>query len=629
MYERPELPSHGYSFPVAHNVGMNIEQKAVGKVNDAILDCDHLEPYIASIDRVPLTDGHIDIHSSEEHTKTTFIGRVSVQVKGKTVKNLDLYNKTFPVERADLEGYHKDGGVLYFVVFMGVRGQSPKVHYKVLTPYGIDELLRSMKPGQKTKTITLRKLPADPDRIEKILNVALRAKREVPGSQLDAGLLERITELKLHTDGNIPFDEPVTLDRANQDFTLEFRTAGGMTGNLDGQFELVPEPYIKRQVNVPVTCGDYTFETPSRRRVSKELTELELSPGLKLTVPETGEREAVGSVSFTTQRYLENRYKDLGFFMECTSGREILFGETPTKIQINQPLDDQAELESHFRFLTELRELIIGIHGNPELIDLDALDQRRTQQLERLKPMIMEGLEEKQDFDRPMRLRQPVGEWNIELIFLEGKEQGEWRCVDLFSKELHPCFFKHDLEAPEDEPVAVRVTPYDILDTEELGKCLNLNLELIVGAYDPFAIYPESRSEANLTVLKLIHAADKYECRKSEFLDAATRLNEWLIENEGEEPLHLINQLQLKYRILDLDEEDRKKLRAIKREASRKTMSPTSTIEVACAILMQDFDEVLECFELLNDEAQESMKTWPIWNLVPAEHLESAPDKAR
>ncbi|ALD63110.1 hypothetical protein AFL94_03220 [Arthrobacter sp. LS16] len=274
MYERPELLSHGYSFPVAHNVGMNIEQKAVGKVNDAILDCDHLEPYIASIDRVPLTDGHIDIHSSEEHTKTTFIGRVSVQVKGKTVKNLDLYNKTFPVDRADLEGYHKDGGVLYFVVFMGVRGQSPKVHYKVLTPYGIDELLRSMKPAQKTKTITLRKLPADPDRIEKILNVALRAKREVPGSQLDAGLLERITELKLHTDGNIPFDEPVTLDRANQDFTLEFRTAGGMTGNLDGQFELVPEPYIKRQVNVPVTCGDYTFETPSRRRVSKELTEL-------------------------------------------------------------------------------------------------------------------------------------------------------------------------------------------------------------------------------------------------------------------------------------------------------------------------------------------------------------------
>ncbi len=604
---------------------MDIEQKAVGRVNEAILDCGHLKPYIASIDRVPLTDGHIDIHSSQDHTKATFVGRVNVQVKGQTVKNLDRYSKTFPVKRVDLEGYHKEGGVLYFVVFMGERGQSTKVHYKVLTPYGIDELIRNMKPAQKSKTISLRKLPADPGRVEKILNVALQAKREVPGSQLDAGLLERITTLKLHTDGNIPLDEPTILDRTNQDFTIEFRTAGGMIGALDGQFEFVPEEYIRRQVDIPVTCGNFTFETPFRRRINKYLTEVELSPGLKLTVPETENSEANGSVSFTTQRYLENRYKDLGFLLECAATGEILFGEAAAQIQVNQLLDDQEELESHFKFLTEFRELVVGVHGNPELVDLEALEQRRIQQLEHLKPMLLEGVERKQDFDRPMRLRQPIGEWNIELVFLEGKEPGEWRCVDLFSKELHPCFVKHDLDAPEDEPVAVRVTPYDILEIEELGKCLNLNLELIVEAYEPFAIYPPTRVEANHTVLKLIQCADKIESRKAEFLLAAAHLNNWLIENEGEEPQHLINELQLKYRTSQLDEEDMRKLRAVKREASRKTTALTSPIEVACAILMQDFEEAVECFELLDDKAQESMKTWPIWNLVPAELLESAP----
>jgi len=608
---------------------MDIEQKAVGRVNDAILDCDHLKPYIASIDRVPLTDGHIDIHSSKDHTKATFVGRVNVQVKGQTVKNLDRYSKTFPVKRVDLEGYHKEGGVLYFVVFMGERGQSPKVHYKVLTPYGIDELLRNMKPAQKSKTISLKKLPADPGRVEKILNVALQAKREVPGSQLDAGLLERITTLKLYTDGNIPFDEPTILDRTNQDFTIEFRTAGGMIGALDGQFEFVPEEYMRRQVEIPVTCGNFTFERPFRRRIDKYLTEVELSPGLKLVVPDTNESEAVGSVSFTTQRYLESRYKDLGFLMECAATGEIRFGKAVAQIQVNQFLDDHEELKSHFRFLTELRELVVGVHGNPELVELETLDQRRIQQLGHLKPMLLEEVERKQEFDRPMRLRQPLGEWNIELVFLEGKKPGEWRCVDLFSKELHPCFVKHDLDAPEDEPVAVRVTPYDILEVEELGKCLNLNLEHIVEAYEPFAIYPQSRAEANQTVLKLIHCADKHECRKSEFLDAAARLNEWLIENEGEEPLHLINQLQLKYRNSQLGEADVRKLRTIKREASRKTNAPASTIEVACAILMQDFDEALECFELLNDEEQENMPTWPIWNLMPAEDLESVPDIAQ
>lgn len=608
---------------MTHNVDMNIEQKAVGRVNDAILDCDHLAPYIASIDRVPLTDGHIDIHSSAEHTKATFVGRVNVQVKGKTVKNLDRYSKTYPVERADLEGYHKDGGVLYFVVFMGERGQSPKVHYKVLTPFGIDELLKNMKPAQKSKTISLKKLPAGSDRIEKILNVALQAKREVPGSQLDAALLEHITGMKLYTDGNIPFDEPMILDRTNQDFTIEFKTAGGMVGALDGQFEYVPEEYMRRQVDIPVTCGKFAFESPFQRRISKYLTEVELSPGLKLTVPDADESEAVGSVSFTTQRNLESRYKDLGFLLECAVTGEIRFGEAAAQIQVNQFLDDHEELESHFRFLTELRELVVGVHGNPDLVDLEALDQRRIQQLAHLKPMLLEGIERKQEFDRPMRLRQPLGEWNIELVFLEGKEPGKWRCVDLFSKELHPCFVKYDLDAPEDEPVAVRVTPYDILEVEELGKCLNLNLEHILEAYEPFAIYSPTRVEANHTVLKLIHAADKYESRKDEFLDAATRLNEWLVENEGEEPRHLINQLQLKYRTSQLDEADMRKIRAIKREASRNTAAPTSTIEVACAILMQDFDEARECFELLNDEEQENMSKWPIWKLMPAEDLDS------
>lgn len=599
--------------------------RAVNKVNAVILDCPHLAPYIDAQDRIPLTDGHIDIHSSDNHTNASFVGRVSVQVKGKEVRNLDRFDRVFDVKKSALDAYRTEGGVLYLVVFMGRGGGSPKVYYNVLTPYGIDEMLSEMKPGQKTKRISLRKLSSVPERIEAVLNVAFQARHEVSGSRIDPSVLDKITEFTLHTDGSINLDEPVVLNRQEQDFSVSFKTEAGMIGSLDGQLELVPEEYVRRRIDVLVSCGDFTFEKPFRRRVGKGLTELELSPGLKLVIPEAEDVEAKGSVSFKTQQYLEDRYRDLGFLLECADTGEIFFGEAPAKIRASQDPDDLGELRSHFNFLTKLRELIVGVHGNPELINLDELDQKRTQQLEQLKPMLLEGLERKQDIDRPLRLRQPIGDWNLELIFLTGKEPGYWRCVDLLSKELQPCFYKHDLEAPKDEPRAVRVTAYDILDTDELGKCLNLNLEKIVDAYEPFAIDPLSRSEANLTVLKLIQSADKYDIRRDEFLKAAERLNEWLIKLEGEKPLHLLNRFQIKHRTSELDADDKSTLRRIKREASRETSDPTSPVEIACAILLGDVEDSLECFQLLSDYAQSNMKSWPIWNLIPVENRDEEP----
>ncbi|MGP5704054.1 hypothetical protein, partial [Glutamicibacter arilaitensis] len=145
---------------------MNIELLAVNKVNDALLYCPHLEPAIDSLDRIAFTDGHIDLHSeTDQHTNQNFVGRVSVQVKGKTVSNLDSYKPTFSIETAALKAYAGTGGVLYFVVFMGKRGQSASAHYRILTPFFIEELLRGTKPKQKSKTVQLRKLPSRTEEI--------------------------------------------------------------------------------------------------------------------------------------------------------------------------------------------------------------------------------------------------------------------------------------------------------------------------------------------------------------------------------------------------------------------------------------------------------------------------------
>ena len=74
---------------------MNVELRAVTKIVDMISECSHLEPVIDSNDKTLLTDGHIDVHSSEVHSKETFEGRVVVQVKGRKPIGLESFRIHF------------------------------------------------------------------------------------------------------------------------------------------------------------------------------------------------------------------------------------------------------------------------------------------------------------------------------------------------------------------------------------------------------------------------------------------------------------------------------------------------------------------------------------------------------
>lgn len=129
---------------------MNIEQLAVNEVNRLLESCDHLEPLIDANDRTPLTDGHISLYSdtSDNHSKENFLGRVDVQVKGKTLKDPSRL-QTYPVDRADLEGYGKMTGVLFFVVAIRRSDKKKQAYYSILSPFTIANILTEMKPSQK------------------------------------------------------------------------------------------------------------------------------------------------------------------------------------------------------------------------------------------------------------------------------------------------------------------------------------------------------------------------------------------------------------------------------------------------------------------------------------------------
>lgn len=593
---------------------MNIELKAVTKVNDLLLKCDHLEPAIDSLDRIPLTDGHIDVHSTPgSHANATFVGRVNVQVKGKIVQNLDNYKSNYSIETSALRGFSATGGILYFVVFMGNRGQKRKVHYAVLTPFRIQTLLAGIKTGQKMKTVPLKRLPAAPNEIEAIVNLALRAQNEIPGSMIDRAVLDKISEFTLYTDGSIPLDAPVVFDRNLTDFSISYKTSENMIGWLDGTFEFIPVSYMGMVSDVPVSSGEFSFPKPLSKRLSRELWELQVSDGLRITIPDDP-AQATGTISLSMRPLLEDRYQDLGFFLSCMDTGKFHLGDRTAQNSFALPEDDQA-LRTHFETVRRLRELILHLHGDPSLVNLEMISDKQARQLSNIYDMMISGIEKRQPFTRTVRLKQSIGEWCFELLFVEGSENGNWKCLDLYSPDIKRQFIAWDAGHSPESSRYTRVTAYELMDSEELSSCLNLNLENIVEAYKHLSEYDDSKTQANLTVLNLIQAADLTSIRRDEFLRAAEALNSWLLEIEGDLPTHIINHAQIALRFRHLTEAEKTAVRRIKRMAAREEIIPAALNETACAVLLGDYEEISECLDRLNHEQLEVIRSWPIWHL--------------
>lgn len=134
---------------------VKIEQAAVNCITDAFYGSDRLTPYIPTNDKEPVWDGNIYISHGNHGTS-----RIPTQVKGKTVKSLPS-KPTYPVSVINLENYKRDGGVIYFVVFIIDNNRFP--YFKFLAPIDLKRYIKQAK-GKSKVSIPLEPLgPVESD----------------------------------------------------------------------------------------------------------------------------------------------------------------------------------------------------------------------------------------------------------------------------------------------------------------------------------------------------------------------------------------------------------------------------------------------------------------------------------
>lgn len=596
---------------------MNIEELAVHKVEGMLHVCQKTRSYIDKNDRTPFTDGHIDVYSSNSHIKENHLGRVAIQVKGRATekkREFPTYT-TYQVSCADLRGFLKTNGVLFFLVLIDKNDLGrKKVYYSLLNPFKINYTLGRVRSDQKSVAIRFKSFPHLERQIEPLLHLALRSQDERPNLGFDPSLFSKFCEIAVYTDGELDLSRPVKLEYTTIDYSIVLRTDGGMEIPIPGEMHILPADYISRPTDLEFRCGDHVFTNPTVRRISDEYLEFQLSEGLAIVVPDS-RSENGGKIHLSLQDSLSERFDDLGFFLACFSEGCYSVNEQCVKFDVATRSPDE-ELLSHYRYLSRLRALLLALDADPRLIVLSEITDIQSDQLSRLSDHILDN----EEISVPTvegRIVQPIGQWYLELVQFADAELGSTIVRSLFSRELS-YRFAASVERMGSEASVSLVTPYEIARGERFGQTANLNLERIVEWYADLSHEPGTFVYANHMVLDLISAADSIDVRRVEFLAAARTLNDWLLVEEGPQNHNVVNRWQIDFRAGILTDDQRSKIRSMRRGLVSDATPLADQLRFCCSVLLRDFEEA-ECdYHLLSEGSRKALRGWPIWNLYVA-----------
>ncbi|MER7523940.1 hypothetical protein ABTZ44_06430 [Microbacterium oxydans] len=586
----------------------DVELLAVAKITRLLGRCPRLAAQIASNDKTPFTDGHIDIYDGLGRSKDAWRGRVTVQVKGRTAKGS---LRAFPISRTDLRAFQQDSGVLYFVVTVHPKTLKETAYYAVLSPFGIEGLLEKTKASRASVSVPLTRLPSSPERIEPILALALKTKNQNASMGFDPALFEQMQTLTVHSATTLDFDSPVSLDPSRLDVAIEMTTAAGMSVPLSGRLEVFPQEYTQRPGTITIRCGGVTFDDYLVQRLDASTVELALAGGLKMML-RSDESGLSSSFTLTLAGSFADQMRATEFFSALKNSRTIEIGGRESEYEMGD-ISDDGSLERQLQFMRRLQKLFSHLDVDTTLIDFDQVTDAQRRDLMNIYRSLMQGEEPTNKNGETSRFIAAVGQWHLMFLLVPGSSEARWKLLDPFDPAA-PHMYRYS-DGDDSDQESVPVTVYDTVEDEYLGTVLNLRLGSIVDAYEALSDQPRTLQLANLRVVALIAAADRSDLRRTALLTAAMSLNDWLIEQGDDLERHLLNRYQIDWRTDSLSTEDRAAIRNMKRQMTRTGDDQSLEFEVACALLLDDIAEADHLTERLSPERRAVMEGWPIWRL--------------
>lgn len=584
-----------------------IETLAVNAVRDSIVVSDFLDQFIADNDKEPSWDGFVYIYKNKSKKKDNLKGRLAVQVKGTENNDFSKEEISFSVLVADLNNYLYDGGVVFFVVYIGYSGLAKQIYYAALPPIKIRVLL-SEAIGQKSKTIKLKKFPNDPNKKAMVfLNCWEDCQKQSSFSSAklfsleeleNQGVLEGIT-FSVSTVGNI---SPKTALSSNEVY---------LYANIKGSSIPQPLEAIPRNLTTSeerpaqIAVGERIFYDKVRICQNAHVTTTTFGESFSLSIRGDGSPAKVNYRNSTKIRTLS---VDLDFMLAYISQGAFQYNG------INFPFDkagtdlSKFSLEDEAKRLTYIKKIvqILDILGCKKDIDIKTLSTQDQRNIDYLVTAFIDkkevhGLKE----DLPGILSIIVGDLKF-LLFMqkvEGKK-GTYQIFDFFKTNF---VLVYENQSGEKRAIS----QYAILHANDFIQLDNICFDVLLPSFQSIERHDETMIRANYFLLELLEAYDKSN-GKIAILNTAKAFSDWIMTASEEEIPYdnrLINKLQIVKRLRPLNIDEVKELFGI-------IESPTTSEDVlVCAYLLLDQKLIAELhFNNLDKDRQEEFKQFPIYH---------------
>lgn len=224
------------------------------------------------------------------------------------------------MDMADLQNYKEDGGIILFVVYIDdtkdifANNDYYRIYYQELLPVKLFHILGTAKQGQKTKTIELKALPLDRNRITSIITHCYEnrlmqhsfAKHVLPSIEdfAQQGIIERIETPVF----SIPADQSKVSAWLEADTYLYVKLKGDPT--LRPVSDLMINKTFSEEISVPITVAGRQYYSSFTRTYSQSGITISLGHSVQLFFPQEVQKF---TISFKPSKMLRERAVDMPF----------------------------------------------------------------------------------------------------------------------------------------------------------------------------------------------------------------------------------------------------------------------------------------------------------------------------
>lgn len=588
-----------------------IEKAAVLAVKNLIQPCETVDDKLDDDDKNILVDGSLELYRSADFTIANFIGKIDVQVKGKTGK-LDTNRRGFakyPIRVEDLRRYlDVFHGVLFFCVSLGATPNSPtakSVFYAQLLPYDINQILADTRPDQKKVSVRFNPFPEDPREITRLLQAFHAEKERQLGAKVSGyGFLDKNFELPPDINSFtfsmqlFPGEPITTLNSLREGPYIYGKDADGQL-TVFGKMGDVSA--FVMGVPAQVRTGEFEHETTVFSGLSDEGNFIEFD-GVRILLDAGKAR-----IDYTVGGSFQSRYNTARFMRELMkTGTLDINGHRWFTAKLDDSPNDAIQMlddtiEGCGRVIETLEALSIQADWDPSQMsdkELDDIGFMRRLLVEK-KPL------------KNRKLNSPMVHFDIQgaqvFAFAQEDEEGSYTFEELFSDRLCFVFGQPDEDTGELTSPSDPVPPLAALGEEGYRKVVNLDPAKAAESFERFPVTATNQTPLNQKLLEMLTAYDKGSQQPEALLACAVVLAKKLHSFDATSETYRLNLLQTIKRHRDFEPEERKDLQDIALDSAQ------TYVRAAAYALLGNAEMAARCLERCTEAERKQIEDYPIF----------------